>query len=84
MRIIRQSADDLRAVAADNGFQNWYTEYEIATLDIQYSVHYRGSTAKAPANNGLIRAKGYTQWWMAETSYLTVKRTQDSALRSRV
>jgi IS5 family transposase len=82
-RVVRRNADDLRAVAADNGFQDWYTEYEIAAHDVEYLVHYRGSTAKATANNALIRAKGYTQRWMAETSYSTVKRTQDSALRSR-
>jgi IS5 family transposase len=58
-------------------------EYEIAALDIEYLVHHRGSTPLAVANNALIRAKGYTQRWMAETSYSTVKRTQDSALRSR-
>jgi IS5 family transposase len=37
----------------------------------------------AAAHNALNRAKGYTQRWMAETSYTTIKRTQDSALRSR-
>ena len=82
-RVVRWNADDLRAVDADNGFQGWHTEYEIAALDIDYLVHYRGSTPMATANNALIREKGYTQRWMAETSYLTVKRTQDSALRSR-
>jgi hypothetical protein len=83
-RVVRRNADDLRAVTADNGFQDWHTEYEIATLDIEYLVHYRGSTAKATANNSLIRAKGYIRRWMAETSYSTVKRTQNSALRSRI
>jgi len=82
-RVVRRNADDLRSVAADNGFQDWHTEYEIAALDIDYLVHYRGSTPMATANNALIREKGYTQRWMAETSYSTVKRTQDSALRSR-
>jgi len=82
-RVVRVSADDLRSVAADNGFQDWHTEYEIAALDIDYLVHYRGSTPMATANNALIREKGYTQRWMAETSYSTVKRTQDSTLRSR-
>jgi hypothetical protein len=70
-------------VAADNGFQDWNSECEIAALDIEYLVHYRGSSLIATANNALIRSKGYTQRWMAETSYSTVKRTQDSALRSR-
>ncbi|GGI95207.1 hypothetical protein GCM10008995_01710 [Halobellus salinus] len=50
---------------------------------IEYLVHYRGSSMMATANNTLIRSKGYTQRWMSETSYSTVKRTQDSALRSR-
>ncbi len=35
------------------------------------------------ANNALIRTKGYIQRWMLEKSYSTVKRTQDSALRSQ-
>ena len=29
-RVVRRNADDLRSVAADNGFQDWRTEYEIA------------------------------------------------------
>lgn len=37
----------------------------------------------AAAYVALNRSKGYTQRWMAETSYSTTKRTQDSALRSR-
>jgi IS5 family transposase len=37
----------------------------------------------AVRNNALIRSKAYTQRWMSETSYSTVKRTQDSALCSR-
>ena len=82
-RVVRRNADDLRAVAADNGFQDWHSEYEIAALDVEYLVQYRGSTPKAAANNALIRAKDYTQRWMSETSYSTVKRTQDSALRSQ-
>jgi len=34
-RVVRRNADDLRAVAADNGFQDWNSEYEIAALDIE-------------------------------------------------
>ena len=82
-RVVRRNADDLRTVAADNGFQDWHTEYEIAAHDIEYLVQHRGSSPLAVANNALIRKKGYTQRWMAETSYSTTKRTQDSALRSR-
>lgn len=82
-RVVRRNADDLRAVVADNGFQDWHTEYELFALDLEYLVHHRGSTPMAAAHNALNRAKGYTQRWMAETSYSTTKRTQDSALRSR-
>jgi hypothetical protein len=82
-RVVRRNADDLRAVAANNGFQDWHSEYEIAALNVNYLVQYRGSTPQAAANNALIRAKAYTQRWMSGTSYLTVKRTQDSALRSQ-
>lgn len=82
-RVVCRNADDLRSVAADNGFQDWHTEYESAALGVEPLVHHRGSTPMAAAHNALIRANGYTQRWMSETSYLTVKRTQDSALRSR-
>ena len=57
-RVVCRHADDLRAVAADNGFQDWHTEYEIVAHDVEFLVHYRSSTAKATANNALIRAKG--------------------------
>jgi len=70
-------------MAADNGFQDWHTEYEMAALGVEYLVQHQGSRPLATANNALIRAKGYTQRWMSETSYSTVKRTQASALRSR-
>jgi len=68
-QVVRRNADDLQSVAADNGFQDWHTEYEIAAHDIDYLVHYRGSSANAAAKNALNRAKGYSQRWMAETSY---------------
>ena len=73
----------LRSVAADNGFQDWNSEYQVAALNVEYLVHYRGSSIMATANNALIRAKGYTQRWIAETTYSSVKRTQAAALRSR-
>ena len=68
-QVVRRNADDLHTVAADNGFQDWHTEYEIAALDIEYLAHYRDSSRMATANNALIRANGYTQRWMAETWY---------------
>jgi IS5 family transposase len=70
-------------VAADNGFQDWHTEYEIAAHDIDYLVQHRGAQPLAVANNAVIREKGYGQRWMSETSYSTTKRTQGSGLRSR-
>jgi len=74
-QVVRRNAEDLLTVAADNGFQDWKTEYEIAALDVEYLVHYRGSSSKAVLNNTLIRSKSYTQRWMAETSYSTTKRS---------
>jgi hypothetical protein len=50
-------------MAADNGFQDWHTEYEIAALDNEYLAQYRGRKAKATENTALIQMKGYTQWW---------------------
>jgi len=56
-------------------------EYEIAAHDIDYLVHYRGSSANAAAKT-LNRAKGYSQRWMAETSYSTTKRSLGDAVRA--
>jgi len=81
-QIVRRNSDDLHTVAADNGFQDWHTEYEIAALDLDYLVHYRGSSLMATANNALIRSKGYSQRWMAETSYSTTKRSLGDAVRA--
>jgi len=74
--------DDLQSVAADNGFQDWHSGYEIASHDVEYLVHYRGSSAKAAANNALNRANGYSQRWMAKTSYSTTKRSLGDAVRA--
>ena len=76
------NANDLRAVAADNGFQDCHTEYEIAALDVDYLVHYRDSSLKATANNALIRAKGYSQRGMAETSYSITNRSLSDVMRA--
>ena len=73
----------LRVVVADNGFQDWHTEYELSAYDLDCRVHHRGSKPIAVAHNVLNQMNRYTQRWMAETSYSTTKRTQDSALRSR-
>jgi len=81
-QVARRNADDLQSVAADNGFQDWHTEYEIAAYDVEYLVHYRNSSAKASANNALNRSNGYSQRWMAETSYSTTKRSLGDAVRA--
>jgi len=67
-QVVRRNADDLQSVAADNGFQDWHTEYEIAAHDIDYLSHYRGSSANAAAKT-LSTGQKVTQRWMAETSY---------------
>ena len=80
--IICANPDGLLTFAGDNGFQDWKTEYEIAALDVEYLVHYRGSSPNAVMNNALIRTKGYSQRWMAETSYSTTKRSLGDAVRA--
>ncbi len=74
--------DDLLSVAADSGSQGRHTEYEIAALDIDYLVHYCGSSLNAIMHNALIRPKGDTHRWMAETSYSTTKRLHGIAERA--
>lgn len=81
-QVVRISADDLRSVVADNGFQDWHTEYESAALDVEYLVHYRGSSPKAALNNAPNRTNGYSQRWMAETSYSITKRSLVDAVRA--
>lgn len=82
-QVVRRNADDLDAVAADNGFQDWHTECEYYTLGVEPLIHYRGSSLNAVGNNTVIRERGYTQRWMAETSYSTVKRSFGDSLRSQ-
>ena len=79
LQVVRRNTDDLQSVAADNGFQDWHTEYEIAAHDVEYLVQYRDSSAKATANNALNRASGYSQRWMAK-KHQTRQRSSRSAL----
>ena len=81
-QVVRWNADDLQSIAAEDGFQDWHTEYEISAYDIEYLIHYRGSLPKAAVNNALNRASGYSQRWMAETSYSTAKRSHGIAERA--
>jgi IS5 family transposase len=82
-QIVRRNADDLQSVAADNAFQDWYTEYEYYTLGVEPLIQYRGSSLNAVGNNAVIRERGYTQRWMAETSYSSVKRSLGDAVRAQ-
>jgi IS5 family transposase len=82
-QVVRRNADDLHTVAADNGFQDWHSEYEFYSLSVEPLIHYRGSSANAVSNNALIRERNYTQRWMAETSYSSVKRSLGDAVRAQ-
>jgi IS5 family transposase len=82
-QVVRRNADDLHTVAADNGFQDWHSEYEFYALGVEPLVHYRGSSLNAVTNNTLIRERHYTQRWMAETSYSSVKRSLGDAVQAQ-
>ena len=82
-QVVRRNADDLLEVLADNGFQNWHTEYEYYALDVEPVIYYRGSSPAAISNNALIQTYDYTQRWMAETSYSSVKRSLGDAVRAQ-
>ena len=83
-QVVRRNVDDLHIVAADNGFQDWHSEYEWYALGVQPLIYYRGSSANAVSNNALIREREYTQRWMAETSYSSVKRSLSDAVQAQV
>ena len=82
-QVVRRNADDLQYILADNAFQNWHTEYEYYTLDVEPVIYYRGSSLNAVSNNALLQEYGYTQRWMAETSYSSVKRSLGDAVRAQ-
>jgi hypothetical protein len=55
-RVVRRNADDLRAVLADNGFQDWHTEYELAALESRLScspprLNTDGSRSQRPQSS---------------------------------
>ena len=62
-------ADDLLSVVADKAFHNWATKYEFYALGVEPLILQRGSKPLTVGHNALIRVKGYSQRWMAETSY---------------
>jgi len=81
-QVVRRNADDLLSVAADKAFHNWITKYEFYALGVEPLILQRGSKPLTLGHNALIRAKGYSQRWMAETSYSTTKRSLGDAVRA--
>jgi len=82
-QVVRRNADDLLSVAADKAFHSWTNTFELYTLGVESLVLRRGSSPETVGHNALIREAGYSQRWMAETSYSTVKRSLGSAVRAR-
>jgi len=82
MQVFRRNADDLLSVAADKAFHNWITKYEFYALGVEPIVLQRGLKPLTLGHNALIRAKGYSQRWIAETSYSTTKRSLGDAVQA--
>lgn len=62
------------------------SRYRIRMTVPMPSIHFSFSGGSSPltvGHNALIRTNGYSQRWMAETSYSTVKRSFGSAVRAR-
>lgn len=70
-------------MAADNGFQDWHTEYEYYILDVEPLIHYHSSSLNAVGHNAVIREQDYTQRWMGGTSYSSIKRSLGDAVRAQ-
>ncbi len=81
-QVVRRNADDLLSVAADKAFHSWINTFEFYTLDFDPLVLRQGSKPETVGHNALIRDAGYSQRWMAETSYSSVKRSLGSAVRA--
>ena len=81
-KLVRRNADELVSVAADKAFHNWPIRYEYMAESIEPLLLRSGSTLGPILHNTLIRSNGYTQRWMAETSYSSTKRSLGSELRS--
>ena len=79
-QVVRVPADDLLSVAADKAFQDWKSKFEFYTLNVDPLILQQGSAPLTIGHNALIREKGYSQRWMAETSYSTIKRSLGSAV----
>ena len=81
-QVVRRNADDLLSVAADKAFHSWINMFEFYTLDVDPLVLRQGSKPEIVGHNALIRDAGYSQRWMAETSYSATKRSLGSAVRA--
>ena len=82
-QVVRRNADDLLSVAVDKAFQDWKSKFEFYTLNVDPLILHQGSAPLTVGHNALIREKGYSQRWIAETSYSTVKRSLGSAVRAQ-
>jgi hypothetical protein len=81
-QVVSRNADGLLSVAADKAFHNWVTKYNFYALGVEPLILQRGSKLLTLGHNALIRAKGYTQRRMAETSYSTTKRLLGDTVRA--
>lgn len=81
-KLVRRNTNELLSVAADKAFHNWSIRYEYWAESIEPLLCRSGSTLGPTLHNALIRANGYNQRWMAETSYSSVKRSLGSDVRS--
>jgi len=81
-QVVHRNADNLLSVAADKAFHSWINRFEFSTLDVDPLVLSQGSTPEIIGHNALIRDAGYSQRWMAETSYSSVKRSLGSTVRA--
>jgi hypothetical protein len=71
-------------IPVDKGFQDWHSTFEFYALDVDPLVLERGSSLEIVDHNALIRDAGYSQRWMAETSYPTTKCSLGAAMRAQV
>jgi len=82
-RVVRRNADDLRAVAADNGFQDWYSEYEIAALDVEYLVHYVDRLRKqSPTTRSSEQKVTHSDGCQKQATQQSSERRAESCVRS--
>jgi len=80
-QVVRRNADDLQSVAADNGFQTGTPSTDRRTRhrlprSLSRLVSERSREKRSQPG------KGYSQRWMAETSYSTTKRSLGDAVRA--